>query len=183
MFSGFFGKDDKSAKPPSKEALDSRGLEVIEDDPDTTWGLWDSALADQDSRFNENPPRESAPMRPGIPTVSRDFDAPTEPMGLQEMSPAQRKHDALRIVELHHHRIAHTIRTMWGYKECSSYISKLIMNAGDGTGRARIGFNQDAAEAMMVLSTLHDAEFGEPEDSSGTGFGGMSSNTGWDKLR
>lgn len=183
MFSGFFGKDDKSAKTPTKEALDSRGLEIIEDDPETTWSLWDSALAEQDSRFSATPPDSTLTMRPGVPTIAPDFDAPTQPMGLEEKTPAQRRDEALHVVELHHHRIAHTIRSMWGYKECSSYISKLIMNAGDGTGRNRIGFNQEAAECMMVLSTLHDAEFGVQEDSSGTGFGGMSSNTGWDKLR
>lgn len=119
MFSGFFGKDDKSAKPPAKEAVDSRGLEVIEDDPDTTWGLWDSALAEQDSRFLAAPPANDPPMRPGVPTVG-DFDAATQPMPLQDMSPAQRRDAALSVVELHHNRIAHTIRTMWGYKECSN---------------------------------------------------------------
>jgi hypothetical protein len=121
-------------------------------------------------------------MKAGVPTVTDDFDAPTQPMDLEEKTPAQRKEEALAIVDQHHHRIAHTIRTMWGYKECSSYISKLIMSAGDGSGRNRVGFNPDAAEAMMLLSTLHDEEFGEMEDM-GTGFGGMSSNTGWDRLR
>ena len=51
MFSGFFGKSDKSAKAPADGAGKPRGLEVIEDDPDTVWGLWDSAPAEQDSRF------------------------------------------------------------------------------------------------------------------------------------
>ena len=46
-----------------------------------------------------------------------------------------------------------------------------------------MGFNQEAAEAMMVLATLHDAEFGISEDSTGTGFGGLSPRTGWDALR
>jgi hypothetical protein len=44
--------------------------------------------------------------------------------------------------------------------ECSTYISKLIMDGGDVKGANRMGFNQEAAEAMMVLATLHDAEFG-----------------------
>lgn len=183
MFSGFFGKDDKSAKPPVKDALDSRGLEIIEDDPETTWGLWDSALAEQDSRFSALPTAQEPPMRPGVPTVAPDFDAPTQPMPLQEMTPAQRRETALGVVEMHHNRIGQTIRSMWGHKECSTYISKLIMSAGDGKGGNRMGFNQEAAEAMMVLSTLHDAEFGLAEDSFGTGFGGLSSHTGWDALR
>lgn len=57
------------------------------------------------------------------------------------------------------------------------------MNAGDGKGGNRMGFNQEAAEAMMVLATLHDAEFGMSDDSTGTGFGGLAGRTGWDALR
>ena len=34
MFSGFFGKSDKSAKASAEEAGKPRGLEVIVDDPD-----------------------------------------------------------------------------------------------------------------------------------------------------
>jgi hypothetical protein len=64
------------------------------------------------------------------------------------------------VVELHHQRIANTIRTLWGYKECGTYINKLIMNGGDGMGHARVGFNQDAVVAMMALSDMHEAEFG-----------------------
>ncbi|MBK7005416.1 MAG: hypothetical protein IPH37_09870 [Burkholderiales bacterium] len=183
MFSGFFGKDNKSAKPPAKDAVDSRGLEVIEDDPDTTWGLWDSALADQESRFNAAAAAGEPAMRAGVPTVRPDFDAATQPMPLQDMSPAQRRDAALNVVEMHHSRIAQTIRSMWGYKECSTYISKLIMDGADVKGANRMGFNQEAAEAMMVLATLHDAEFGASDDSTGTGFGGLSPRTGWDALR
>ena len=49
----------------------------------------------------------------------------------------QKKAEALAVVEQHHQRIANTIRTLWGYKECSVYINKLIMNGGDGMGNAR----------------------------------------------
>ncbi len=163
MFSGFFGKGDKNAKPPAKDAVDSRGLEVTEDDPDTAWGLWDSAQAEQDSRFqvDSNP---SAPPNAGAtatPSVDLDIEnAPTQPLALEDMTPEQRKDAALQVVELHHQRIANTIRTLWGYKECSVYINKLIMNGGDGMGHARIGFNQDAAEAMLVLADIHDAMYG-----------------------
>jgi hypothetical protein len=51
MLSRFFGKGDKSADTSSKQAQDTRGMEVVEDDPDTAWSMWDSALAEQDSRF------------------------------------------------------------------------------------------------------------------------------------
>ena len=90
---------------------------------------------------------------------------------------------ALDIVELHHHRIANTIRTLWGYKECSVYINKLIMNGGDGMGNARIGFNQEAADAMMVLADLHDAEFGPADGGGGLGFSDSSFHTGYNGHR
>lgn len=188
MFSRFLGKD--GTPDPKQEAPDSRGLEVREDDPDTAWSLWDSALAEQDSRFSGLPPISAlAPLVPAppLPHVRADalaaqafpeLEAPTVPMGLEDATPAQRMAAALEIVELHHHRIANTIRTLWGYKECSVYINKLIMNGGDGMGNARIGFNQEAADAMMVLADLHDAEFGPADPVGGLGFADSSFSTG-----
>jgi hypothetical protein len=176
MFSGFLGRGKKPEGPP--EAVDSRGLEVVEDDPDTTWGLWESAVAEQDSKFS------------GLPAIDPSFQN-TTPMGLQETQALsreertleQRKDDALLTVELHHHRIANTIRTLWGYKECSDYISKLILAGGDGMGHARMGFNQDAANAMMLLAEIHDAQFGVAEPKGGTGFSDSVMGTGWQALR
>jgi hypothetical protein len=178
MFGRFLGKGDSSASKRA-DAVDSRGLEVVEDDPETSWSLWDSALAEQDSRYSGMAPISSAvplsvPAKPAPRSRSEvkaaeafpDFeDIATQPMGLEEKSPAQRAADALEVVELFHHRIATTIRTLWGYKECSLYINKLIMNGGDGMGHARVGFNAEAAEAMLVLTGLHDQMFGpaEPE--------------------
>ena len=187
MFSGFFGKGDKDAKPPSKEAGKARGLEVIEDDPDTAWGLWDSALAEQDSRFHADGPSSASPpdtaAQSAAPTLDLDIsNAPTQPMGLEEMSPEQRKDAALAVVEAHHQRIANTIRTLWGYKECSVYINKLIMNGGDGMGHARIGFNQDAAQAMLDLADIHDTLYGAQIDP-GIDFADTMRGTGWGKLK
>lgn len=178
MFGRFLGKSDSSASKRS-DAVDSRGLEVVEDDPETSWSLWDSALAEQDSRYSGMAPISSAvPLSASAKPAPRsrsevkaaeafpDFeDIATQPMGLEEKSPAQRAADALEVVELFHHRIATTIRTLWGYKECSLYINKLIMNGGDGMGHARVGFNAEAAQAMLVLTDLHDQMFGpaEPE--------------------
>ena len=90
MFSRFRGKD--GTPDPKQEAPDSRGLEVREDDPDTAWSLWDSALAEQDSRFSGLPPISAhAPLAPTPPvphvrsedSVEQAFprlDAPTMPM-------------------------------------------------------------------------------------------------------
>ena len=169
MFNGFLGKGKKSGSPP--EAVDSRGLEVVEDDPNTAWGLWEDAVAEQDSKFS------------ALPTIDPAFQN-TAPMGLQDSMPVQkdapqsngartleqRRDDALSTVELHHHRIANTIRTLWGYKECSAYINQLIMNGGDGMGNARIGFKPEAVEAMLQLADLHDVLFGPAEPPADSGF-------------
>jgi hypothetical protein len=186
MFSRFFGKRDKSEDSPTKEAQDTRGLEVIEDDPDTAWKMWNSAMKAQEGSIpspSGAPATPASPVAPSKPVIRPPFPArpasaasedaqldlvlPTVPMGLQPMTLFDRKSIALETVELHHKRIANTIRTLWGYKECSVYINKLIMAGGDGMGHARVGFNQEAVEAMLVLSDLHDAEFGPPDSITG----------------
>jgi hypothetical protein len=175
MLSRFFGKSDKSNDSPSKEARGKSGLEVIEDDPDTAWREWDSALAAQES--SERAPLSANPVavqptnpRADIPTQTVDFELTTEHSPLELPTLDQRKNKALDTVELHHQRIANTIRTLWGYKECGVYINKLIMSGGDGMGHARVGFNQEAVQAMLELSDLHDAEYGPP-DAPSTGLG------------
>lgn len=198
MFSGFFGKGDKSDKTPPKDAADSRGLEVVEDDPDTAWGLWDSALAEQDSRFSDPlSAQDSLPPIPAVPTVivrseapakpvavpAIDLEIPTQPLALEEKSLEQRKEEALARVDLHHHRIANTIRSMWGYKECGTYLNKLIMDGGDGMGHNRIGFNQEAVEAMLVLLDLQEKQFGSSVSGEVLGFGDPAVRTGFDGLR
>jgi hypothetical protein len=186
MFSRFFGKRDKSEDSPTKEAQDTRGLEVIEDDPDTAWKMWNSAMKAQEGSTSSPSGAPAAPesyvapskpvIRPPFPArpvatapedVQLDLVLPTAPMELQQATLSDRKNAALETVELHHKRIANTIRTLWGYKECSVYINKLIMAGGDGMGHARVGFNQEAVEAMLVLSDLHDAEFGPPDSIIG----------------
>lgn len=175
MFSRFLGKGNKPEQVPAAKAARPRGMEVIEDDPDTVWGLWDSALADQDSRFASMEPVASVkPQEPArTPTSAApadDLDVPTEPQALTELSPEQRREKALEVVELHHQRIANTIRSLWGHKECSVYINKLIMSGGDGMGNARIGFNAAAVDAMMTLVDLHDRQFGTLDAGGVVGF-------------
>jgi hypothetical protein len=184
MFSRFFGKRDKSEDSPTKEAQDTRGLEVIEDDPDTAWKMWDNAMKAQEGSASSPSASPTARVVPSKPVVRPSFparpatappenaqlddmDLPTVPMQLQPTELFDPKSVALETVELHHKRIANTIRTLWGYKECSVYINKLIMAGGDGMGHARVGFNQEAVEAMLVLSDLHDAEFGPPDSITG----------------
>ena len=182
MFSRFFGKRDKSKDSLTKEAQDTRGREVIEDDPDTARSRWDrdvkaqegrtppsvtSATASGSSKPVIRPPYPVIAAMPAPEEVQLDFILPTANMELQQSTAADSKNAALETVERHHKRIANTIRTLWGYKECSVYINKLIMAGGDGMGHARVGFNQEAVEAMLLLSDLHDAEFGPPDSITG----------------
>lgn len=109
--------------------------------------------------------------------------APDVSLSREAQTLEQRREHALATVELHHHRIANTIRTLCGYKECSDYISKLILSGGDGMGHARIGFNQDAANAMMLLAEIHDAQFGAAEPKGGTGLSDTVMRAGWDSMR
>lgn len=190
MFSGFLGKGKKAESPPTKDAVNSRGPGNVKDDPDTTWGLWKSAVAEQDSRFTGLPSSKQTAQAPDAfaRTVPMTLDFPdddlrTPPVTTAVQSAEQRKDDALEIVATYHNRIANTIRTLWGYKECSEYISKLIMSGGDGMGNARVGFNPEAAHAMMLLADLHDAQFGSSQLNSGAGFADPSVRTGLDGLR
>lgn len=190
MFSKFLGKGDKPAVPTSKDGVSLRGLEVTEDDPDTVWSMWDEALAEQDSKFSALDPA-GEPVTPpsanvGKAAVTKPVDAlaeATEQTTLESKTQELRKNQALKIVELHHLRIANTIRTLWGDKECGAYINRLIMSGGDGMGKARIGFNQDAVAAMMVLSDLHEGQFGSADAGRASGDFMHSGFTGLDKFR
>lgn len=183
MFNKLFKKRADAVDPPIKP----RGIEVVEDDPDTAWGLWDTALAEQESRFGamDASDPDSVMVRTPMeePLAGADHYVATQPLGLEEKTAEQRRDESLAVVEMHHSRIANTIRTMWGYKECSVYIYKLILNGGDGMGKARIGFNQEAAEAMMQLAELHDAQFGSFDMGGGPGFGDPTVRSGLDGVR
>lgn len=109
------------------------GVEVIEDDSDRVWGLWDKATDSVQTRH---------------------------PAWLDKMTLLDPRTDnPLAIVEAQHPRIAKAIRSLWGRQECSIYINKLIMDGSDGLGHDRIGFNQGVANAMMALAELHDEKF------------------------
>jgi hypothetical protein len=105
-----------------------------------------------------------------LPMIVEEDDEPAPVVDLLKLSPEQRFAQAMAIIERHHARVAKTLQAMWGYQECSDYISKLIMSGVDGTGKARVGFNQDAASAMLVLGNLHDEQFGAAKSAQGLGF-------------
>jgi hypothetical protein len=200
MLRGFLGKAKPDETASVRDAAATRGLEVTEADPDTSWDLWDSVLAEHDSRFPADSAPTSAPTPLSFPAVESsspnpateqdsglipplDFELdnePTQPLGLGDMNPEQRKDAALKIVAVHHQRIANTIVSLWGYTECSVYINKLIIAGGDGMGQARIGFHPSAAQAMLVLADLHDQLFGAANLHS---MQEERSPTGWNKRR
>lgn len=190
MFERFRPKKDQPA-PLQDSKLNPqlpRGMEVKEDDPETGWGMWDEATAAQElrQRSGESIPRDPAtlPATASMPTIgfANETEASTQPMGLDEKTPAQQADEALNIIELHHARIAKTIRMMWGYKECSTYIAKLLMTGYDDTGNARMGFHQEAVNAMMTLGDLHDRIFGFEQSTEFGGFDGTI-GTGLDHHR
>jgi hypothetical protein len=188
MFNGLFGKGGKSGQKPPQDAVDTKGLEVVENDADTAWGLWDSALAEQDSRFSASVPTQLTPMQnkpvglPTLPTLpppaavnSRDsvsgyMEIATEPIPLEQKPIAHRIEEALSMVDLHHQRVANTIRTIWGHKECVQYINKLVMGGSDDSGRSRVGFHQEAVNAMLELANLHEAQYGPVDNGPELGF-------------
>jgi len=164
-----------------RDAVDSRGLEVTEDDPDTAWSRWEEAQAAQDA-WALVPSPISAPLpliRDLLPPSAMD-DAPTQPLGLEDLTLDQRKTRALVIIQEHRPRVANTIRTLWGYRECSIYINKLVMEGDDGRGHARVGFNQDAVQAMLTLIDVHDGIFGSFGAGAPTG---TATGHGWDFSR
>jgi len=85
----------------------------------------------------------------------------------------------LAIIQEHHPRIASSIRTLWGYRECISYVNKLILEGHDVKGHARVGFNHMAAQAMLVLTEVHDAMFGVVGTSATTG---AAEGNGWNLI-
>jgi len=178
MFSRFFGGSNSQADLSDKDALDSRNLEVIEDDADTAWSRWDAALTQEQAlRLGLGYLGQPLPCINGnmAEAVVRSSE-PTQPMALEDLSLEQRKNRALVIIQEHHPRIASSIRTLWGYRECNQYINKLIMEGHDGKGHARVGFNQVAAQAMLALTEVHEAMFGNARVG---GSGGSVTGQGW----
>lgn len=193
MFERFRPKKDQPAAPDGKIGASlPRGFEVKEDDPETGWGMWDEATAAQELRLRSGeaiasgdplaPAAQTEPPPPSLAGLPSEQGPSTQPMELEEKSLAQRAEDALATIELHHARIAKTIRVMWGYKECSAYIAKLLMTGYDDTGNARMGFHQEAVNAMMILGDLHDQIFGFEQSTEFGGFDGTI-GTGLDHHR
>lgn len=96
---------------------------------------------------------------PGINPDTEAADEITRPMGLHELPRQARKEREMDVISQHHERIAKAIGVFWGHKDCTEYLQTLILNGGDGFGRARIGFRAEVMTALINLVNLHDEEF------------------------
>jgi hypothetical protein len=95
----------------------------------------------------------------GFPELSHnhEFQA-TRPMALQELPRQMRIDQSMDVIRSHHERIAKSIAMFWGHKDCVEYIEQLMMNGGDGDGKARVGFKHDVIAAFLNLIELHDVK-------------------------
>ncbi len=84
-----------------------------------------------------------------------DEEATTRPLPLDELPRQARIEHDMTIIRTQHPRIANAIEMFWGHKDCVEYLQQMVLNGGDGVGRARVGFKQEVLAAFMDLSTLH----------------------------
>lgn len=145
MLSRLFGKGEASTVAQN-HALDTRGLEVIEDDSEMAWEQWSQALLQRDQRRRalraakaENPVGRPQPTELHFP-----------PQSTPEVK------NALRVVHAQHSQIARTIVALWGYPEGSQYLNRLLIEGGDGAGSARVVFSSPVVQALLALTQMHD---------------------------
>jgi hypothetical protein len=89
-----------------------------------------------------------------IPTDDED----TRPMALSEMPRAFRIDHEMAIIRKHNERVAKAIETFWGHRDCVEYLEQLLLNGGDGVGKARIGFKHEVMAALITLTSLHEVK-------------------------
>ncbi len=156
-------------------SLPLSGVEVTDDQSDLSWDLWNRAIADLGT---------AAPGVPGdTQPLALEGDVATQPMSLDDKSPERRKTDALALIGQHHPKVVAAIQATWGFKECAAYLNKLVLNGSDDSGHSRLGFSPQVIEALMGLTQLHEAQFGQLDKSEALGFGDFSVRAGLDGVR
>ena len=68
-----------------------------------------------------------------------------------------------------HSRIATTLSSLWGHRECADYMNRLIMESADVRGNTRVGFHAETIQALLELYELHDTQFGPYDPGRGLG--------------
>lgn len=168
-------KANKPTLPPASAALPLSGVEVTEDQSDLSWDLWNKAIADL-STGDATALDDTQPM-------PLNSDETTQPMSLADKSPEQRKLEALALIRQNHPKIVAAIRATWGFKECATYLNKLVLNGSDDMGNTRLGFSPKVVEALMGLTELHETQFGQLDKPEELGFGDFSVRAGLDGAR
>ncbi len=168
-------KANKPTLPPASTPVPLSGVEVTDDQSDISWDLWNKAIADL-SAPDANASEDTEP-------VPLDAGEATQPMSLADKSPEQRKSDAFALIRPNHPKVVAAIRATWGFKECATYLNKLVLNGSDDMGNTRAGFSPQVIEALMELSQLHDAQFGQLDKPEETGFGDFSVRAGLEGAR
>jgi hypothetical protein len=145
--------DDLDGIAP-KSRPESEGIEVVEDDPETVWGLWDSATEEHESRFGEMHPSEFD----SVMVRDRNTDAlgaggSTTPS--EENDVDRKVVNAFLVVARRHPDIAGAVRSLWGTDDCVGHINKFIVDGIYQNG----GLAMEAAEALIELADLHYAKF------------------------
>jgi hypothetical protein len=77
---------------------------------------------------------------------------------LEELPRQVRIDRSIAVIATHHERIANAIKLFWGHKECTDLLQKLILDGGDGFGKARVGFKLEVLSALINLSALHELQ-------------------------
>lgn len=82
----------------------------------------------------------------------------TRPIPLPELPKQVQIEHNMAIIREQHERIAKAIEMFWGHKDCVEYLQQMILNGGDGVGRARVGFKLEVLAAFMSLIALHEID-------------------------
>jgi hypothetical protein len=94
-----------------------------------------------------------------FPKFNRDGDyEPTQPLSLDELPRQVRIDRSMAVITAHHERIAKAIKLFWGHKECVDLLRQLILDGGDGFGKARVGFKLEVLSALITLAAVHELE-------------------------
>ncbi|MEY4882544.1 MAG: hypothetical protein RIS34_398 [Pseudomonadota bacterium] len=142
-----------TARTPDEHSASLPLPEVIEGDYATGWGMWHEAVSLQDGParkvFADTMPSRLMPL-------SQSAELATEPAFLSEKTAEEKRQAAMAVLAQDHKRIHAAIGMMWGQRECSTYIQKLILNGGDGMGNGSDIFTMETLTALFLLSDLND---------------------------
>lgn len=153
MDNGPFDAQSQLGEGAPAEAAPVRGLEVVEDDSATVWGLWRHAFAELESDASVPrwlDARGSFHWPSPLPTTAGHDDAKAQA-------------EAMALLLQRHPRVVETIHRLWGDRECSVVMNRLIMAGGEVQGLVPDSFAPDTLQALATLVEVHDAAFGPPD--------------------